>query len=31
VEFFSYFYDADGKKFEPLQIKRTYTKISKRG
>ncbi|MCC7569015.1 MAG: V-type ATP synthase subunit I [Candidatus Methanofastidiosa archaeon] len=31
VEFFSYFYNADGKKFEPLQIKRTYTKISKRG
>ncbi len=31
VEFFSYFFDADGRKFEPLQIKRTYTKISKRG
>ena len=32
VEFFSYFYNADGKKFEPLKIVRTYTKyINEKG
>jgi V/A-type H+-transporting ATPase subunit I len=31
VEFFTYFYNAEGKKFEPLRIERTYTKYIKRG
>ena len=31
VEFFTYFYNAEGKKFEPLRIERTYTKYMKRG
>lgn len=29
VEFFSYFYNAEGKKFEPLKFDRTYTKYVK--
>ncbi|MBN1785448.1 MAG: V-type ATP synthase subunit I, partial [Candidatus Methanofastidiosa archaeon] len=29
VEFFSYFYNADGKKFEPLKFERVYTKCVK--
>jgi len=29
VEFFSYFYNAEGKKFEPLKFERNYTKYVK--
>ncbi|MHC1605251.1 MAG: V-type ATP synthase subunit I [Candidatus Methanofastidiosia archaeon] len=28
VEFFSYFYNAEGRKFKPLQVKRTYTRYT---
>ncbi|MHC1599100.1 MAG: V-type ATP synthase subunit I [Candidatus Methanofastidiosia archaeon] len=31
VEFFSYFYNAEGKKFEPLKIERTYTEYVRKG